>query len=72
LLDLITAVHSVDLTWADARQKAESLKINKQILAAWLANLSTTAHKLTRRELIELVGEEVILQEREREMVLRV
>jgi len=65
-LDLITAVHSGDLTWADASQKAESLKINKQILAAWLADLSTTAHRLTRRELIELVGEEVILQERER------
>jgi len=53
-----------ELTWSDASQKAESLKINKQILAAWLADLSTTSHKLTCRELIGLVGE-VILQERE-------
>jgi len=65
-LDLITGVHSGELTWADASHKAESLKINKQILAAWLADLSTTSHKLTRRELIELVGEVVIIQERER------
>jgi len=37
-------------------------------IAAWLVALSTTSHKLTHRELIEMVGEEVILQEREREM----
>jgi len=46
-LNLITGVHSGELTLADASQKAESLKINKQILAAWLADLSTTSHKLT-------------------------
>jgi len=55
-----------ELTWADASQKAESLKINKQILVAWLADISTSSCRLTCRELIELVGEEVILQERER------
>jgi len=33
-LDLITGVHLGELTWADASQKAESLKINKQILSA--------------------------------------
>jgi len=65
-LDLITGVHLGELTWADASQKAESLKINKQILAAWLGDISTSSHRLTCRELIELVGEEVILQERER------
>jgi len=68
-LDLIMGVHLGELTWADASKKAESLKINKQILAAWLADLSTTSHKLTRRELIDLVGELVILQG-ERKMVL--
>jgi len=46
-LDLITGVDLGELTWADASQKAESLKINKQILAAWLADLSTISHKLT-------------------------
>jgi hypothetical protein len=61
-LDLITGVHSGELTWADASQKAESLKINKQIFSAWLADLATSSHSLTRGELIELVGEEVILQ----------
>jgi len=65
-MSIITGVHLGELTWADASQKAESLEINKQILAAWLADLSTTSHKLTRRELIELVGEDVIIQERER------
>jgi len=64
-LDLITGVHSGEFTWADASQKAESLKIDKQILAAWLPDLSTS-HKITHRELIEMVGEEVILQEGER------
>jgi len=44
-LDLITEVHSGELTWADASQKAESLKINKQILFAWLVDLSTTSCK---------------------------
>jgi len=65
-LDLITGVHLGELTWADASHKAESLKINKQILAAWLADISTSSRRLTCWELIELVGEEVILQERER------
>jgi len=46
-LDLITGVHLGELTWADGSQKAESLKINKQILYAWLADLSTKSHKLT-------------------------
>jgi len=64
-LDLITGVHLGELTWADGSQKAESLKINKQILAAWLADISTSSRRLTCRDLIELVGEEVILQERE-------
>jgi len=64
-LDLITGVHLGELTWADASQKAESLKMNKQILAAWLADISISSRRLTCRELIELVGEEVILQERE-------
>jgi len=33
---------------------------------AWLADISTSSCRLTCRERIELVGEEVILQERER------
>jgi len=41
-------------------------RINKQILSAWLADISTSSRRLTCRELIELAGEEVILQERER------
>jgi len=59
-LDLITGVHLGELTWADASQKAESLKISKQILAAWLSDNSTSSCRLTRLDLIELVGEEVI------------
>jgi len=58
-LDLITGVHSSEHTWADVSHKAEGLKINKQILYSWLADLSTSSHLQTCRELIEMVGEEV-------------
>jgi len=41
-------------------------------LSAWLADISTSFCTLTHRELIELVGEEVILQEmRDGSLILR-
>jgi len=43
-LNLITGVHSGELTWADASHKAESLKINKQILSACLADIAKSSH----------------------------